>query len=66
MLVYYERRPDGTHELFDELKKLRKKRVKRINAELDKAIKSGDAEKIKKAKERFLKEVGASELEYLD
>jgi len=66
MLVYYERRPDGTHELFDELKKSRKKRVKRINAELDKAIESGDAEKIKKAKERFLKEVGASELEYLD
>tara|TARA_Y100000310_G_scaffold148347_1_gene147585 strand:+ start:1201 stop:1401 length:201 start_codon:yes stop_codon:yes gene_type:complete len=66
MLIYYERRKDGSHELLDELKKLRTEKVKQANASLDKVIESGDAKQIKQAKEKFLKEVGINELEYLD
>ena len=66
MLIYYEKRKDGSHELLDELEKLRKEKVKQSNANLDKAIRSGNAKQIKQAKEKFLKEVGTNELEYLD
>lgn len=66
MLIYYERTKDGSHELLDELKKLRTEKVKQVNAKLDKAIESGNAKQIKQAKEKFLKEVGKDELEYLD
>ena len=47
MLIYYEKRKDGSHELLDELEKLRKEKVKQSNANLDKAIRSGNAKQIK-------------------
>jgi hypothetical protein len=64
MIIYYERKQDGSHELINELKKLRKEKVKKLNAILERSIKNGNQKQIKQAKEKFLQQVGTKELEY--